>query len=77
VIYFSKMRLVPFAIGMGMVAYAIAVAFYTLLAIWRILRRLRLKTQPPAANAGRWWSKLTRVRPTGSFKLLAACIRRR
>jgi hypothetical protein len=35
-IYFSNERLVPFAIGMGMVAYAIAVAFYTLLAIWRI-----------------------------------------
>src|SRR5215831_13963338 len=27
---------VAFAIGMGMIAYAIAVAFYTLLAIWRI-----------------------------------------
>jgi len=37
-IYFSNLRLVPFAIGMGMVAYAIAVAFYTLLAIWRIRR---------------------------------------
>jgi hypothetical protein len=37
-IYFSNERLVPFAIGMGMVAYAIAVAFYTLLAIWRIHR---------------------------------------
>jgi hypothetical protein len=37
-IYFSNARLVPFAIGMGMVAYAIAVAFYTLLAIWRIRR---------------------------------------
>ena len=35
-IYFSNLRLVPFAIGMGMVAYAVAVAFYTLLAIWRI-----------------------------------------
>jgi membrane protein implicated in regulation of membrane protease activity len=37
-IYFSNLRLVPFAIGMGMVAYAIAVAFYTLLAIWRMRR---------------------------------------
>ncbi|MGA2281486.1 MAG: hypothetical protein ABSG80_14420 [Verrucomicrobiota bacterium] len=37
-IYFSNERLVPFAIGMGMVAYAVAVAFYTLLAIWRIRR---------------------------------------
>jgi hypothetical protein len=49
-IYFSRMRLVPFAIGMGMIAYAIAVAFYTLLAIWRIhraakreARRLRME----------------------------------
>ena len=38
-IYSSHLRLlVPFAIGMGMVAYAVAVAFYTLLAIWRIRR---------------------------------------
>jgi len=37
-IYFSNERLVPFAIGMGMVAYAVAVAFYTLLAIWRLRR---------------------------------------
>ena len=37
-VYFSRMRLVPFGIGMGMVAYAIAVAFYTLLAVWRIHR---------------------------------------
>jgi hypothetical protein len=40
-IYFSEMRLVPFAIGMGMIAYAIAVAFYTLLAVWRIHRAAR------------------------------------
>jgi uncharacterized membrane protein YbaN (DUF454 family) len=40
-IYFSRTdasEWVPFAIGMGMIAYAIAVAFYTLLAIWRIHR---------------------------------------
>ncbi len=38
-IYSSHLRLrLPFAIGMGMVAYAVAVAFYTLLAIWRIRR---------------------------------------
>jgi uncharacterized membrane protein YbaN (DUF454 family) len=30
--------LVPLAIGMGIVAYAVAVAFYTLLAIWRLRR---------------------------------------
>jgi hypothetical protein len=37
-IYFSNQRLAPFGIGMGMVAYAAAVAFYTLLAIWRMRR---------------------------------------
>jgi hypothetical protein len=36
VIYFSKMNLVPFAIGVGIVAYGGAVAFYTLLALWRM-----------------------------------------
>jgi hypothetical protein len=54
---FSRMRLVPFGIGMGMVAYAIVVAFYSLLAIWRIHRafkreacRLQIaKNQSPAA----------------------------
>jgi len=35
---FSRMRLVPFAIGMGMITYAAAVVFYTLLAVWRIHR---------------------------------------
>jgi len=35
--------LVPAAIGMGIVAYAVAVVFYTLLAIWRLRRAL-----PPA-----------------------------
>lgn len=42
--YFSHLRLVPFAIGMGMVAYAVAVAFYTLLAIWRIRRAAKQLT---------------------------------
>jgi len=53
-IYFSRMRLVPFGVGMGMVAYAIAVAFYTLLAVWRIhraakreARRLRMEQNRP------------------------------
>ena len=56
-IYFSRMRLVPFAVGMGMVAYAIAVAFYTLLAVWRIhraakreARRLRMEQSRPVNN---------------------------
>jgi hypothetical protein len=56
---FSKPLEVPFAIGMGMVAYAIAVAFYSMLAIWRIhqatkreARRLQaLPNQQPPAGA--------------------------
>jgi len=53
VIYFSsaawgaEQPLVPFAIGLGIIGYAGAVAFYTLLAIWRLrrsaLRQARLK----------------------------------
>jgi membrane protein implicated in regulation of membrane protease activity len=45
----SHLRLAPFAIGMGMVAYAIAVAFYTLLAIWRI-RRMAKKREARQNN---------------------------
>jgi len=35
---FEDDRLVPFAVGLGIVAYAIAVVFYTSLALWRIRR---------------------------------------
>jgi len=42
VILFSEWLLVPLAIGMGIVAYAVAVAFYTLLAIWRLRRATKL-----------------------------------
>ena len=35
---FSDARLVPFAVGLGIVAYAIAVVFYTSLALYRIRR---------------------------------------
>jgi hypothetical protein len=39
VVYFSEMRHVPLlAIGLGIVAYALAVAFYTMLGIWRMRR---------------------------------------
>ncbi|HEY1716950.1 MAG TPA: hypothetical protein VGH42_01500 [Verrucomicrobiae bacterium] len=38
---FSGLRLVPFAIGMGMITYAVAVAFYTLLAAWRLHRAVK------------------------------------
>ena len=35
VVWFST-KLVPFAVGLGIIAYAVAVAFYTLLAVWRL-----------------------------------------
>lgn len=38
IIYFCERLLVPSAIGLGLVIYAVAVAFYTLLAFWRIRR---------------------------------------
>lgn len=41
VIQFSRELLVPFSIGLGIVAYAVAVAFYSLLAIWRIRQRMQ------------------------------------
>ena len=41
-IYFSPpaVALVPAAIGLGIICYAIAVAFYTLLSVWRMRRTL-------------------------------------
>jgi hypothetical protein len=38
VVYFSNLQVVPFSIGVGIIYYAIAVALYTLLAIWRLHR---------------------------------------
>ena len=43
-ILFSQMLVVPFGIGAGIVAYGGAVAFYTLLALWR-LRRAALRQE--------------------------------
>jgi len=40
VIQFSGMRLVPFGVGMGIVAYAAAVVLYTLLAVCRTRRAM-------------------------------------
>ena len=52
VVYFSDWRLVPLAIGLGIVAYALAVAFYTMLGIWRMrrssIRSDRLEERKPA-----------------------------
>ncbi len=39
--YFGGMRLVPVAVGMGVVSYSVAVAFYTLLSVWRLRRASR------------------------------------
>jgi hypothetical protein len=52
-IYFSRMRLVPFAVGMGMVAYSLAVAFYTLLAVWRIHRAAKREARRLRAEQNR------------------------
>ena len=60
-VYFSDLRRVPFAIGMGMVAYAVAVALYTLLAIWRMRRaakklagRQKSRTNGKSLTADPW-----------------------
>lgn len=37
-LYFSGNWLVPLAIGMGIITYAVAVTFYTLLSVWRLRR---------------------------------------
>jgi hypothetical protein len=50
VIYFSEWRLVPLAIGLGIVAYALAVAFYTLLGIWRMRRSAISAAQAAGRN---------------------------
>lgn len=49
-IYFSDLRLVPFAIGMGMIAYALAVALWTTLAVWRIHRAAKREARQMAAH---------------------------
>jgi len=55
VVYFSDWRLVPLAIGLGIVAYALAVAFYTVLGIWRMRRSAilskRLEERRPAVQS--------------------------
>src|SRR5208282_254292 len=65
-IYFSRMRLVPFAVGMGMVAYAVAVAFYTLLAVWRIHRAAKREARRLQAQQDRQVNNRTLVIETCS-----------
>ena len=61
VIFFSQQHLVQMAIGLGIIAYAVAVAFYTVLGIWR-LRRATLR------NAWLAQRNLVRVRQASSVK---------
>jgi hypothetical protein len=60
-VYFSNLQLVPFAIGMGMIAYAVAVAFYTLLAVWRIHRAAKRAARAQAAAQSRPEDDVTRL----------------
>ena len=46
-LYFSGPRWFPVAIGMGIVVYAVAIAFYTSLALWRIRRSAPRGLQRP------------------------------
>jgi hypothetical protein len=39
-IYFGELSLIPVAIGCGIVTYACAVVFYTLLSVWRLRRTI-------------------------------------
>jgi hypothetical protein len=61
VIFFSQQHLVQMAIGLGIIAYAVAVAFYTVLGIWR-LRRATLR------NAWLAQRNLVRVRQASTVK---------
>jgi heme A synthase len=49
--YFSGPALVPLGIGMGIMAYAVAVTFYTLLAVWRLHRAAKRKEQLKSASS--------------------------
>lgn len=42
-IRYPEIQIAPLGIGMGMIAYALAVVLYTLLALWRARRRERLR----------------------------------
>ena len=72
VIYFSGGQLVPLAIGLGIVAYVLAVAFYSLLGVWRLRRTADLtarlagrKLVVDAAAPGRNGRVLVAAEPLG------------
>ena len=50
VVYFGGRLLIPLGIGMGIIAYAAAVVFYTLLAIWRLHRAAKREERLRAAG---------------------------
>lgn len=50
VMYFSNQYVIPLSIGMGIITYAVAVAFYTMLGVWR-LRRTADRRLPRASVA--------------------------
>jgi hypothetical protein len=49
-VFFFGRTVISISIGMGMIGYAIAVAFYTLLAVWR-LRRAAVRKEKRQQNA--------------------------
>jgi hypothetical protein len=51
IMYFSGMLLIPFAIGTGIIGYSAAVAFYTLLATFRLRRKSKRNFLQPLPNA--------------------------
>jgi hypothetical protein len=52
IIYFSDWErgYIPFAIGLGIIAYALAVAFYTILGVWRLRRNSLAKAELEQRN---------------------------
>ena len=53
IIFFGRTSLVVVAIGLGVVAYAGTVGFYTLLALWRMRRAALREERLRARNAAR------------------------
>ncbi len=74
VIYFSNWQrdLVPLAIGMGIIFYALAVAFYTLLGIWRLRRSQIDKARQQAEQFA---LEQTQARADRNAKLVNLCVR--
>jgi hypothetical protein len=52
-VLFSDLQLVPTGIGMGVIAYAITVVFYTLLALWRARKTMQRRMAPASGSSVR------------------------